>query len=123
MLKRKYYRHIFSDTLLCIKIVKLNIFSRPEEAMFDNWQKLVSLYKYLVLFLRKLKLHGKFTFSNFNLSLEFDESLFLLLIFDILEAGPAMNLTTKVFPSFFTYLQLICMEIPSLTLKFWTHVW
>ena len=49
--------HIFSDTLLCIKIVKLNILFRPEEAMFDNWQKLVSLYKYLVLFLRKLNLH------------------------------------------------------------------
>ena len=57
MLKRKYYRHIFSDTLLGIKIVKLNIFPRPEEAMFDNWQKIVSLYKYLVLFLRKLNLH------------------------------------------------------------------
>ena len=57
MLKRKYYRHIFSDTLLHIKIVKLNIFPRPEEAMFDNWQKIVSLYQYLVLFLRKLNLH------------------------------------------------------------------
>ena len=25
-----------------LKIIKINIFLRPEEAMFENWQKLVS---------------------------------------------------------------------------------
>ena len=36
--KEKFMRHIFTDTLLCVyKIVKINIFFRPEEAMFENW--------------------------------------------------------------------------------------
>ena len=39
------------------KIIKINIFLRPEEAMFENWQKLVSPLKNFVLFLRKSKLH------------------------------------------------------------------
>ena len=30
----------------------INIFLRPEEAMFENWQKLVSTEKLYVLFLR-----------------------------------------------------------------------
>ena len=54
----------------------------------------------------------KFYFlSNFNssLMLEFNDSLFLLLFL----ISQKLNLKTKVFPSFFTYLQLICMEIPS----------
>ena len=38
------------------KIIKINIFFRPEEAMFENWQKLVSLLKNFVLFLKKSKL-------------------------------------------------------------------
>ena len=29
-------------TIKLLKIIKVNIFLRPEEAMFDNWQKLVS---------------------------------------------------------------------------------
>ena len=38
------------------KIIDINIFFRPEEAMFENWQKLVSLLK-IVLFLRESILH------------------------------------------------------------------
>ena len=36
------------------KIMKVNIFFRPEEAMLDNWQKLVFNWKYF-LFLEKLE--------------------------------------------------------------------
>ena len=44
--KSKFIRHIFTDTLPCVyKIIKLNIFFRPEEAMFGNWRKLASLLK------------------------------------------------------------------------------
>ena len=34
-----------------LKIIKVNISLRPEEAMFENWQKVVSL-KIIFLFLR-----------------------------------------------------------------------
>ena len=51
-------RHIFIDTLSCVyKIIKINIFFRPEEAMLENWRKLISLLKNCVLFLRNFKLH------------------------------------------------------------------
>ena len=51
-----------TDTLLCVyKIVKINIFFRPEEAMFENWQKLVYLLKNFVWFLRICKLHSELT--------------------------------------------------------------
>ena len=41
--KRKITRHTFTDTLQCVyKIIKINIFFRPEEAMLENWQKFVS---------------------------------------------------------------------------------
>ena len=34
---KKCIRHIFTDTLPCVyKIIKINIFFRPEEAMFGN---------------------------------------------------------------------------------------
>ena len=50
--------HIFTDTLSCVyKIFKINIFLRSEEAMLENWWKLVSLLKNFVLFLRNFKLH------------------------------------------------------------------
>ena len=32
------------------KIIDINIFFRPEEAMFENWQKLASLLKILFCF-------------------------------------------------------------------------
>ena len=34
--------------------------------------------------------------------IEFDDSLSYF-IFDTLDAGPAMNLTSRIFPSFFSY--------------------
>ena len=39
------------------KIININIFFRPEEAMFENWQNLVSAEKF-VLILRKSKIHA-----------------------------------------------------------------
>ena len=46
-LKEKFTEHIFTDTLSCVyRIIKINIFFRPEEAMFENWQKLVSTEKF-----------------------------------------------------------------------------
>ena len=55
--KSKFIRHILTDILPCVyKIIKINMFFRPEEAMFGNWQKFVSLLKNFVLFLRKPKL-------------------------------------------------------------------
>ena len=59
MSKGKITEHIFIDTLSCVyKIIEINIFLRPEEAMLENWQKLVSLVKKdFVLFLRNFKLH------------------------------------------------------------------
>ena len=38
--------NIFQYTFCVYKNCWENIFFRPEEAMFENWQKLVSSYKY-----------------------------------------------------------------------------
>ena len=57
-LKEKFTGHIFTDTFSSVyKIIKIHIFFRPEDAMFDNWWKLVSLLKNFVLFLRNSKLY------------------------------------------------------------------
>ena len=47
----------FSPTLdtIVLKIMKVNIFLRPEEAMLENWQKLVFCWN-IILFLEKTEL-------------------------------------------------------------------
>ena len=38
--RKSFIRQIFTDTLLCVyKVVKINIFFRPVEAMFENLVK------------------------------------------------------------------------------------
>ena len=44
----------------------MNIFFRPEEAMFENWQKLVSTEKIFILFLRISILHVKTGFEKYK---------------------------------------------------------
>ena len=67
-----------------------------------------------------LMLPPVFIFSNLKSSLmiEFDDSLFLFYFFDTLDAGLAMNLTTRIFPSFLSYSSnYLSVGISSLILR------
>ena len=46
-------KNIFPHTFCVLKNSWENIFLRPEEAMFENWQKLVPSNKKLILFMKK----------------------------------------------------------------------
>ena len=54
--EKGFIRQTFTDTLLGVyKIAKINIFFRPEEAMFENWQKFVSTLKNICSVLENTK--------------------------------------------------------------------